>query len=246
RDRAATGVADWRPVSAVHPTSARLTDFDPLKPRASLEGHGRAGAGPALHGIDMLELSDFAGGQVLAAEHERLAQVQLEARSTQRARFSGCSDVYGIAAGRLFDLTGSPGGRFDHGYLLTAAQFALRAARPASAGDGNADEPRWHCSFEAIDSRIPYRSPQAGPRPVLAGLQTATVCDAAGGGEDEAIAVDAHGRVHVRFHWADSAKAGQRDQLQSCPVRVATPWAGSGWGMVHIPRVGQEVVVSFL
>ncbi|MET0328379.1 MAG: type VI secretion system tip protein TssI/VgrG [Luteimonas sp.] len=243
RDRSATGIADWRPVHAVHATSARLSDFDPLQPRATLEGRGDAVSGVKLHGVDALELFEFAGAQTSADEHRRLAQVRLEARGAARARFTGCSDAYGVAAGGLFDLQGSPGKRFDRGYLLTAARFELHAAAPDSGDDGIAP---WSCDFEAIDSRLPFRSQQATPRPLIAGLQTATVCDASGGGEDEAIVVDQHGRVHVRFHWAGSAKADERDQLQSCPVRVASPWAGKQWGMVHIPRVGQEVVVSFL
>ncbi|NYZ64295.1 type VI secretion system tip protein VgrG [Luteimonas sp. SJ-16] len=244
RDRAATGVAEWRPAHAVHATAARLTDFDPLQPRASLEGRGDAVAASGLHGVDALELFDFAGAQTSAGEHRRLAQVQLEARSAARARYTACSDVYGIAAGALFDLRGSPGRRFDQGYLVTAAQYELTVAGPASGDE--AGTPPWTCTFEAIDSRLPFRSPQTTPRPLIAGLQTATVCDAGGAGEDEAIVVDQHGRVHVKFHWAASAKGDERDQVQSCPVRVASPWAGKQWGMVHIPRVGQEVVVSFL
>ncbi|MCD9007349.1 type VI secretion system tip protein VgrG [Luteimonas sp. XNQY3] len=241
--RAASGVADWRPSTAVHATSARLTDYDPLQPRASLEGRGDAAQGLPLHGIDALALFDFPGGGDSPAAHRRLAQVVVEARNAARARFSARSDAYGIAAGALLRLDGTPGGAWDREYLLTAATFALRAPDPASGGG---DDAPWTCAFEAIDGRLPFRSPQAASRPVIAGLQTATVCDAGGGGDDEAIVVDQHGRVHVRFHWAASARASERDQVQSCPVRVASPWAGKQWGMVHIPRVGQEVVVSFL
>src|SRR5262249_36812534 len=39
---------------------------------------------------------------------------------------------------------------------------------------------------------------------------------------------------------------GKRDENSSCWVRVATTWAGKGFGMIHIPRIGQEVVVDFL
>lgn len=244
RARAMVGVDGWRPSSRVHPTSARLTDYDPLSPRASLEGRGDAGQGPPLHAVEGLEAFDFPGGDTRAEEHRRRAQVAVEAHNAGRARFSGDTGAYGLAAGALFALEGSPGGQWDREYLVTACVIALREAELASGGAEAGIEPPWQCSFEAIDSRLPYRSALETPRPLVAGLQTATVCDASGGGEDEEIAVDQHGRVHVLFHW--SASAAGRDQAHSCPVRVATPWAGKQWGMVHIPRVGQEVVVSFL
>src|SRR5690606_33413265 len=68
RARATVGVGDWRPSSAVHTTSARLTDYDPLNPRASLEGKGEAGQGASLHGVDGLEAFDFPGGETSADE----------------------------------------------------------------------------------------------------------------------------------------------------------------------------------
>jgi len=247
RMREATGVWQWRAGTGVPPTSARLTDYDPLKPRASLEGSGDL-SGADLHGIGGLEGFDFPGGCLTADEHQRRAQVLVEAHNAERAVFSGMTEAYGMAAGALFELESTPGLQWDREYLVTACQFTLREAGAASGvhpGQADADERPWECRFQALDSRLTFRSPLRTPRPVVAGLQTATVCDASGGGDDEEIVVDQHGRVHVLFHW--SASAGKdADQEHSCPVRVATPWAGKGWGMVHIPRVGQEVVVSFL
>jgi type VI secretion system secreted protein VgrG len=59
----------------------------------------------------------------------------------------------------------------------------------------------------------------------------------------EEIYTDEGGRVKVRFHWDREATGGADS---SCWVRVASFWAGSGWGAIHIPRVGQEVIVDFL
>ncbi len=49
--------------------------------------------------------------------------------------------------------------------------------------------------------------------------------------------------MKVQFHWD---RAGQSNQDSSCWVRVAQSWAGKNWGAQYVPRVGQEVVVSFL
>jgi type VI secretion system secreted protein VgrG len=71
------------------------------------------------------------------------------------------------------------------------------------------------------------------------GSQTAVVVGPSG----EEIYVDKHGRVKVQFHWD---REGHKDDKSSCWIRVSTAWAGKGWGAIHLPRIGQEVIVDFL
>jgi type VI secretion system secreted protein VgrG len=49
--------------------------------------------------------------------------------------------------------------------------------------------------------------------------------------------------VKVQFCWD---RKGKNDEKSSCWVRVSSVWAGKGFGWVHIPRIGEEVVVDFL
>ena len=63
------------------------------------------------------------------------------------------------------------------------------------------------------------------------------------GPSGEEIYTDKYGRVKVQFHWD---REGKTDANSSCWLRVATPWAGKQWGVIHIPRIGQEVVVDFV
>jgi type VI secretion system secreted protein VgrG len=93
--------------------------------------------------------------------------------------------------------------------------------------------------FEAFLGEVPFRPPRRTPRPRIAGTQTALVV----GKQGEEIWTDEYGRVKVQFHWD---REGQSDENSSCWVRVAQGWAGQGWGSVFIPRLGQEVVVTFL
>ena len=74
---------------------------------------------------------------------------------------------------------------------------------------------------------------------MIHGPQTAIVVGASG----NEIETDKHGRIKVQFHWD---RLGKKDENSSCWVRVAQPWAGKGFGMIALPRVGHEVVVSFL
>ena len=140
--------------------------------------------------------------------------------------------------GGLFALTGHPDSEMNQEYLIVDGTIQLHAP-PHGAGSGQC-ELSFACRLDVIESSIPYRSMQTASKPIIGGLQTAIVT---GSDTDEDIAVDQYGRVQVNFHWnmPDKPKA-----QCSCPVRVASPWAGKSWGAVSLPRVGQEVVVSFL
>ena len=77
------------------------------------------------------------------------------------------------------------------------------------------------------------------PKPHTTGPQTAVVVGPPG----EEIYTDKYGRVKVQFHWD---RYGKMDENSSCWIRVSSPWAGSNYGGIHIPRIGQEVVVDFI
>ncbi|WP_084004443.1 type VI secretion system tip protein TssI/VgrG [Terasakiispira papahanaumokuakeensis] len=93
--------------------------------------------------------------------------------------------------------------------------------------------------FEAQRRTQPFRNARRHPRPVVGGPQTALIV----GPEGEEIHTDHLNRVRAQFHWD---RQGQLDENSSCWLRVAQPNAGSGWGGVFTPRVGQEVIVDFL
>ncbi len=49
--------------------------------------------------------------------------------------------------------------------------------------------------------------------------------------------------MKVQFFWD---RQGANDANSSCWIRVGQAWAGQGWGAIHIPRIGHEVIVAFL
>ena len=97
---------------------------------------------------------------------------------------------------------------------------------------------KYYCLFEAIPKKIDFFPKQLTSKPIIAGIQTAEVT----GPKGEEIHTDKMGRVKVQFHWD---REGKKDDKTSCWVRVMVPWSGKNFGMVHIPRIGQEVVVQF-
>ena len=98
--------------------------------------------------------------------------------------------------------------------------------------------------MRTVSADLPYRPPAVTPKPVVHGIQSATVVGVKNDGQDvQEIHVDEFGRVRVQFPWDRDGKA---DDFALCWMRVSQGWAGKAYGMMHIPRVGQEVLVTFL
>ncbi len=230
------GLQGWACAAEIQPVRQVLRDYDFEKPRADLQA-GAESVRPANHEHAAgLESYDHPGGYREHAEGERLARIRAEAMRVQHETFHGEGNAGGLAPGRLFGLQAHPRPDQNRDYLVTAAEYCLQESG-REAGDPVG---QWLAlKIEAIAAGQEYRPPRQTAKPVVQGPQTAVVTGPAG---DE-IHTDRYGRVKVQFHWD---RQGRRDQHSSCWIRVAHPWAGQNWGMVAIPRVGQEVVVEFL
>jgi len=125
----------------------------------------------------------------------------------------------------------------DGQYVITSLSHV--ADEPYGTSPQAGRENHYSNAFTCIPFGLPFRPARTTPRPFVHGSHTATVVGASG----EEISTDKYGRVKVQFHWD---REGKNDSDSSCWVRVGTPWAGKQWGMIHIPRIGQEVIVDFL
>ena len=141
-----------------------------------------------------------------------------------------------LAVGRLFKLSKQARADQNREYLVVGAHSRLDYNEYEAQEGAGAD---FTCSFTAMSSKEPYRPRRGTPKPFVQGPQTAIVV----GPEGDEIYTDNFGRVKVQFHWD---RLGKQDQNSSCWMRVSHPWAGKNWGMVAIPRIGQEVIVDFL
>ena len=146
-----------------------------------------------------------------------------------------------LQAGRWFELSG----HFEHdqGDVSDARFLLLNVSHHASNNylGGTSGGPVYSNQAEVIRKHIPYR-PAAGHNsspPKLYGIQSAIVVGPPG----EEIFCDEYGRVRVQFHWD---RVGGYDDKSSCWIRVASSWAGSNFGAMSIPRIGQEVLVQWL
>lgn len=168
----------------------------------------------------------------------------LEARATRTmerhlgggASLQGEGVVAGMRPGLVFETESSS--EYPGRFLITSV---IHESEPASGAESRHD---YHNRFTCIPAEVPFRPPllTAGPR--IYGVQSAMVVGTAEPDPSHRKTFfDKHGRIKVQFQWD---RVGVRTERSSCFLRVSTPWAGAGYGVAFIPRVGMEVLVSFL
>jgi type VI secretion system secreted protein VgrG len=241
--RMKASISNWETARSVNTTQVKLDDYDYLKPKASLLATEELTDKDDAHNVSGLDIYDYSyeyvGYDQRLSDGQRYAQVRADALNVPQFTSTGHTDACGLATGALFKLKDFPLADSNQEYLVMDTEIRLVEPDYVTGGGVDDDEEPFRCVFKVIRSRQPFRSMPVTPRPVIAGLQTAVVY----GDTPEDIAVDKYGRVQVTFFWS---RPGKPNAQNSCPVRVAQMWAGKRWGAQFIPRVGQEVVVSFL
>ncbi|AZF02728.1 VgrG protein [Pseudomonas orientalis] len=232
----ADSITQWSSHRTLQPGRMSLRTFDYKQPRNALSvGIASVNEQGAVVPYEIYDLSGHythATGQ----QGEVLARRRLEAIEVQGKTFKGASNCRAMGCGYTFELTQ----HFDHDRdVLEDRQFLLLSVEHRGSNNYLSDQPAsYHNSFECIRHKIPFRPLVQVPRPIISGPLTAIVV----GPEGEEVFTDDWARIQVRFHW-------QREQDPSRDttwLRVAMPSAGKGFGHQFLPRIGQEVLVTFL
>lgn len=189
------------------------------------------------HPFADLQIFDYPGGYYATGEGDHYAQVRMEELHSQHQRCSGSAAARGIAPGRLFTLAQHTQTALNKEYFIIACSYHFQA------NDYEADAETtpfvMDTKIKSQPSDHPFRPLRITQKPVSQGPDTAIVTGPAG----KEIHTDEFGRVIVQFQWD---RYGKKDENSSCWIRVSHPWAGSGFGGVHVPRIGQEVLVDYL
>ena len=208
--------------------TASHTDYDFTKPSTSLFA--------TLAGKRKGEAYDYPGKYATKADGDRYARTRLEELEVGISTVRGESNCMGFESGYKFTLTNHYRDSANMDYTLLMVEHH---ARNQSYRSGQVDPFDYRNRFEAIPNSVPFRPARRARKPVIEGTQTAVVV----GNSGEEIWTDQYGRVVVQFFWD---RIGTSDEKSSCWIRVAQGWAGKQWGFICIPRIGQEVIVSFL
>ncbi|GLP96839.1 type VI secretion system Vgr family protein [Paraferrimonas sedimenticola] len=201
----------------------------------------RADLSDLIHAYSPQELNDlesfsFYGGNEYQAVADR-NQLQSDAIRAKALTLQAQGSCRGLGCGFMFALTEHIEPEQNKEYLVTYLRHSLNV-EPYRSGDGNLT-PNYQCDVRALPNNVPYCSSPRRFFRSLQGIQTATVV----GPSNDDIWTDEYGRVKVQFHWD---RKGNNDEKSSHWIRVAQSIAGNGWGSIYLPRVGQEVLVSFI
>ncbi len=183
---------------------------------------------------------------------DRYARLRLEALEAHAAPANGAGSVRSAQPGTAFSLTNhhaftDTAGEGANRFVFVKVEHDARNNLPADLLKGiqsnapSTDEPHeagYRNQFVATSANQPWRPafdhtrhakpPSPGPQPAIVV-----------GPPGVEIHTDELGRIQVQFPW-------DADGLSTCWLRVVTPIAGAGWGHIHLPRVGQEVLVDFV
>lgn len=226
---------DWEVRRQLQPGTYTLRDYDFEKPSVDLLARV---ADPNQHAASESEIYDFPGGHRQVGDGERLARLRLQELNAQHEVMRGTTNVRGIGVGALFSLTHHPRAEQNQQYLLSTVRYQVDAGAFES---GDKTSVAYSATTTAVPASVPFRSERMTARPRVPGPQTALVV----GPKGAEIWTDPEGfgRVKVQFPWD---REGANNEASSLWVRVSQAWASGSWGSMHLPHVGDEVVVSFL
>jgi type VI secretion system secreted protein VgrG len=231
-------------VRSVRPGALTIRDYDHRKPAFPLFGEAPKAKAPEaryeqyhyIPGGMFVETSK--GGDTPFADDKGFARHDLphgqqraaralESLRVDRAGVSFESNVAELAPGLIFSIENHPHPDLAKELLVVSAIF-----------EGTA-EGEWGVYGQAVFNDVPYRPPLTTPKPIVRGVQVARVV----GPLDEEIHTDEFGRIRVQFPWD---RDGKFDDDSTCWMRVGEGWGGEGYGWINLPRVGHEVMISYL
>ncbi|EIZ0422120.1 type VI secretion system tip protein VgrG [Salmonella enterica] len=209
-----------------------LDDFDFTKPRSLL---ANTVANPRETGHATYEHYEWPGDYFDKSEGEMLTRIRMEAQRSPGSRVLGGGNIRTLMTGYTFTLENYPTAEVNQEYLLMQTLLFVQDNAQHSGQDQHFT---FSTRFELHPTREVFRPQRTVSKPHTKGPQSAIVTGPSG----QEIWTDQYGRVKVQFGWD---RYGKMDENSSCWIRVSYPWAGKGFGMIQIPRIGQEVLVDF-
>ncbi|APS30708.1 type VI secretion system tip protein VgrG [Pectobacterium brasiliense] len=228
-------VRRFRYAEAVSTAEVALKDYSFKTPAYGLL-HSKM-SGELAHQRESYQHYDYPGRFKQDPSGKAFTGYRLDALRTNAMTGSGESNAAMLMPGSSFTLTEHPNPTLNSGWQLVAITHS--GQQPQALEEESGGEPTTYSnSFEVISAKSTWRA-DLPYKPMVDGPQIATVVGPAG----EEIYCDEYGRIKLQFPWD---RYGSSNDQSSCWVRVSQGWAGGQYGLIAIPRIGHEVIVSFL
>jgi len=216
-----------------------LNDFNYETPNVfmacSIKGNVQSGPGER-------EIYEHPGKYSTLDDGNRIARIRMEEQDTYFTTISGTSNCRAFTSGFRFKIE-----KFIHNDLNNKELVLVHIEHNAEIGynyPGTLTQSKkfqYHNTFTCIPYDVPFRPSRKFQKPKITGIQTAIVVGPSG--EEIFTDNEGYGRVKVQFHWD---REGKYNENSSCWIRVSQNWADKNWGIFTLPRIGQEVIVSFV
>lgn len=218
-------------------------DYSFETPKVNLKAHAKGKT-------SSMEVYNYPGNYTMQASGETIASIRMDAIDCSESLIMGRSNVPYMLPGAYFKLTNSLRTSLNNleyivfsvtHYVINpddeeAVKFSSDVNEVPDVGEV---KKTYYNTFSCFPKTLKYKPLLKTPRPRIYGTQTAVVT----GKAEEEIWTDKYGRVLVKFPWDLSET---KNENTSCWIRVMQPWTGQNWGIQFTPRIGQEVVVTFL
>ncbi len=224
-------ISDLELCNRVNTGQIILDDYNYLMPKTPQSASSSGG-------IDAdLQRFDYPGRHRLQTDGQSRAEDSLASYLVDNQQIEASSDVMRLIPGFSFEISAHPRLSINRDYMLLRVTHI--GHNPQVHQEESSGLPTTYQNhFACIARDVTFKAPLLAA-PVIDGSQTAIVVGPSG----EEIYTDKFGRVKVQFHWD---RYGVQDEHSSCWVRVSQSMASPSWGAVYLPRIGHEVVVTFL
>ena len=227
-------IAEWEHHYAYRSGKYAQTDYNFKTPSTSLATHTNTLVD--LPDVGKYELYDYPGEYGVKGDGDDLTKIRMEEEEVPHdvvRCVSGCRTLHTL--GKFTVTRHECPSEESKSYVITDIQHSANDQTQLMGGG----ETFYQNSFSCIPDSVTFRPGRITPKPKIRGPQTAVVVGPAG----EEIYPDEYGRVKVQFHWD---RLGKKDENSSCWMRVSQIHAGKSFGAIHIPRIGEEVIVECL
>lgn len=229
-------IASWRVGQEVRTGKYSVTDYNFITPSTSLLANDPTVV--ELSASQGLELFDYPGLHTDKDQGDKVATVRMQEEEAGHLVIAAAGNPRSLTTGYSFELKNHYRHDQNTNYVVTEIRHFASAGQSYNTTGSQRGE-SYSNRFTCIPANVTFRPARITPKPFVQGPQPALVVGKTG----EEIWVDNYGRVKVQFYWD---RLGEKNENSSCWIRVSQPWAGANWGAIWIPRIGQEVLVSFL
>lgn len=216
----------WESTCTLLPGSVSLQGFNTFQAAPVSDEQSASGAEGHVENVSFIDITPQEDRGMVSRQSQRV----MNAQEANASCFTGSVNAHWLCCGEVFTFTGHPSGN---------KPYRIQALNIDAANNFDDHLSQCRCQIQAMNNEQPWLPPIQHLPPQVPGLLTASVV----GPSSEEIHTDELGRIKIQFPW-DSENP--HDDTSSCWVQVVQPWAGSKFGAQFLPRVGSQVLVSFI